>query len=246
MSDRSVLLVDVGLSDMEAVADALRAMGYRTQRAKSVDEALDVLSDRRFAVGAAIVPPDLPALDLERALLAFRGARSGDSEAEPLTILVFGHRPDAERCARLREAGVELALWKPLPPTTLRFQVNRALANPDASDIRRRATRVPTDLRVQLRVGSREKPAQAYTLSPVGAYLATARPTLPRALVHVGIELPSERMVVPARVVMTNVPGNLERSNLPAGMGVRFTGHSPAAFDRLAAFAEERCQELVV
>jgi len=38
-------------------------------------------------------------------------------------------------------------------------------------------------------------------------------------------KLPSGDRRISGEVVMTNVPGNLVRGNLPVGMGVRFTGH---------------------
>ena len=146
----------------------------------------------------------------------------------------------------MRSAGVELALWDPVAPGTLRFQVNRALAGDSLRTVRRRANRAPASLAVTLRVGSRHKPADLYTLSPVGAYLATDRPTLPKTLVHVTLELPGGPVIVPARVIMTNVPGNLAKPNLPAGMGVRFTGHTAEIFDRLQEFTEEQARALLV
>jgi hypothetical protein len=47
---------------------------------------------------------------------------------------------------------------------------------------------------------------------------------------------------VPGRVVLTNVPGNLQRSNLPCGMGIEFQGLLPDARNAIAAFVRDRAR----
>jgi hypothetical protein len=60
------------------------------------------------------------------------------------------------------------------------------------------------------------------------------------------LPLPSCDLRLSGEVVMTNVPGNLVRGNLPVGMGVRFTGHSRKVEKSLLAFTEERARALLV
>ena len=237
----TVLLVDAGSDSMEDLCSRLRGMGYRALRAKSVEEGLTALGDARFAIGAVLVPPDLPTLDLERALHAFRAGRPDAA----LPLVIAGRRPDADPRDRMRRAGLEWALWRPIDDHTLRFQVNRALAGAAAAH-GRRAERVPTNWPVAVRIGSREKPAKLYSLSAFGAFLVTPRPSMPRSLVHVAVPLPAGDLRVASHVVMTNVPGNLEKRNLPIGMGVRFTGHTEEIEAALRAFAEERSRWLRV
>jgi hypothetical protein len=69
---------------------------------------------------------------------------------------------------------------------------------------------------------------------------------MPRSLVHVAVPLPSGDLRISSHVVMTNVPGNLEKRNLPIGMGVRFTGHGEDVDTALRAFSEERSRWLRV
>ena len=243
MADRkSLLLVDAGLDSLEEMAVRLRQMGFHALRTKTLDQALEALSDPRFVIGGVIVPPDLPALDLERALAAFRHA---DPDAT-LPLLAAGRRPDADLRARMRRAGVDYALWNPLDDNTLRFQANVALAGGGPIVATRRHRRVPTNWPVQVRSGAREKPAKLYSLSARGAFLATGRPSMPKALVHVVLPLPSGDLRVAAEVVMTNVPGNLVKPNLPIGMGIRFTGVADGDEGAIESFTEERAERLKV
>ena len=51
-------------------------------------------------------------------------------------------------------------------------------------------------------------------------------------------------MKVAGKVVMTNVPGNLMKRNLPLGMGVQFTGLDEQTELALAIFVEEKVRSL--
>jgi CheY-like chemotaxis protein len=245
MSPRTVLVVDAGGHPLEPVAQRLRLLGIAALRAKTAAEAHSALADPRAAIGAVLIPPDPPALDLPRALRALTKAPDGGV----LPLLVCGPRPEPEARARLREAGAELALWEPLDDHTLRFQVNRALAQSAAVNVPRHALRVPAHWPVQVRMGARTRPAHVYSVSARGAFLATPGPALRRSLVHVTLPLADEageRLRLACEVVATNVPGNLRRRNLPLGMGVRFLGLGPGAERTLQHYADERARDLCV
>jgi CheY-like chemotaxis protein len=244
--ERHVLLVDVGPESMEGLSARVRRLGFRAVRAKTSDEAVAAFRDPRFRIGAVVIPPELPALDLERAVAALRGAGAGGE----LPLLAAGTRPDADQRSRLRRAGVRFALWSPVDEPTLRFQLNRALADAaseeERQDRERRALRVPAHWPVEVSSGGRCKPATLTSLSASGAFLATPRPSLPRALLHFTLPLPTGDLRLAAQVVMTNVPGNLARRNLPLGMGVRFRGIPEELEDQVRAFTEERARTLLV
>ena len=78
----TLLLIDAGASPMEALSQRLRAIGYRVLRTKNVEQGYAALSDRRFAIGVALIPPDLPVPDLPRALEVLR-APEGKTGARP-------------------------------------------------------------------------------------------------------------------------------------------------------------------
>jgi hypothetical protein len=96
------------------------------------------------------------------------------------------------------------------------------------------------DLAAQVFQAGRQKPARVYTLSSGGAYLETPRPTMRGARVEVEMAIGAGPVRAVGVVVYTNVPGNLHRTNLPVGMGVRFSDLSDpasAALRRLVAEA---------
>jgi hypothetical protein len=235
-----VLLVDCGSHPLLDLATRARRVGFRVLRAKTPEEAREALRDGRHAVGALLIPPDLVAPDLG---LALRGFRELVSDRE-LGVLVGGPRPAARELARLRDAGAELALFEPIDDHTLRFQLNRAVCGTSPEASQRRAVRVPADWAVRVRLGPREKPARVYCVSATGAYLATSRPSFRGSLLYVTLPLPTGPVDVAGRVVMTNVPGNLVRDNLPLGMAVQFTGLSPDVESSLQRFAEQQTSAL--
>jgi len=238
----TLLLIDAGASPMVQLSQRLRELGYRVLRTKTLDQGCAALSDIRFAMTVAVIPPDLPVPDLDRALAALRAPARGPV----LRFVATGAKPASGERSLLRGAGVEFALWEPFDDHTLRFQINRALAEAAPPSRRRQAVRVPTNWPVSVTTGKREKQARIYCVSAEGAYLATPRPSLPKALIHFSLPLPSGDLRLSGEVVMTNVPGNLARRNLPVGMGVRFTGHSEQAEQSILAFTDERARALLV
>jgi DNA-binding NtrC family response regulator len=236
----SVLLIDAGVEPMELLAVRLRRLGYLVVRAKTTEEAHGAILDPRISVGAAVIPPDLPAANLPGALAALRRL----TPSGRLPLLVNGTRRHAAEREALARAGVDWTLWEPVDAHTLRFQVNRALAGPLAERGGRRAARAPASAAVRLFLGRREREAHLYTLSSRGAYLATPAAALRNTPIEVDLPLPRTRLRLRARVVMTNVPGNLLRRNLPVGMAVRFEETSVASAAHLEMIVERRLRAL--
>ena len=238
----SLLIVDVGQEPLGQLAMRLAQLGFHALRAKTAEQAFETLQDPRYAVGAVLLPEDLPVFDLDRALEAFRGS---DDDRTP-TLVACGVRPDIDRRNRLRTAGADLALWNPVDDHTLRFQLNRALAAGGPPLHSRQNERVPTNWPIRVRAGSREKHAKLYSVSAQGAFIATSSPSMTRSRISFSLPLPSEDCTVAAEVVMTNVPGNLVKSNLPIGMGVRFTELDSETRAALLAYTGERAAHLVL
>jgi hypothetical protein len=165
-----------------------------------------------------------------------------------IRFVAVGPRPGAEVEQRLRDKSVRLCLWTPFQDRELRFVLNRALFHPtsnfhgrDRNKVRHQL-RAPTSLGARIILSGREKPALIYNLSVGGCYLETLRPTLVGASVEVALPLPHGEFRVSGRVLLTNVPGNLERSNLPRGMSIEFLRLAPDAREAIERYVHERAK----
>ncbi len=236
----AVLLLDGAAQRQHALADRVRSFGFSAVRAKTPEEALALVENPRFDFGAVLIPPDLPVADLAGALASLR-----ERATRRLVCIAVGSRPDTGGVGRIRDAGVELAAWNPVDDATLRFQLNRALSA-FACETLRREQRAPTDWVVRFFAGGRQKDAQVYSLSARGAFLSTGRPSVRGVNVAVELPLLSENVAIGARVLYTNVPGNLQRSTLPVGMAVEFSSLTAEAEDGIRRSVAERAMSLVV
>jgi uncharacterized protein (TIGR02266 family) len=85
-----------------------------------------------------------------------------------------------------------------------------------------------------------------YNLSPGGAFLQTNRASMNGAHVEVELQLPEGPIAARGEVIFANVPGNLQRPNLPLGMGVRFEDLDPASRKKILSYVKQRVTELEV
>lgn len=205
----------------ELAARASR-LGFRVVRSKAAEDAIALRAERGFRFGAVLLDSAIPATQLGDALRMMRVRL----EAPELNFIAVGEGADDETRRRLRQGGIQLTLWEPIGDHTLRFQLNRALANFQPSRIRGEQ-RVPTDWRALVYVGGREKRVGVYSISSGGAFLATPQPSMSGAEIAVELPLPGGSVTLDGRVIYTNVPGNLRSPSLPNGMAIRFsTGQS--------------------
>jgi len=217
--DHSILILGNQASALAPLADRIRRLGFHAVRAKTFDDAVELAEERGFRFAVSLLEPDVPVVDLERALVGLR-----DRTRNPdMVFVATGARPGRSECAHLRQAGVELALWQPIGDHPLLFQLNRARARAlGQAPALRDTARAPTEWSTRLYVGGRAKRAEIYSLSAGGAFLATARPSPRGARLELDLPLPKRPLRVVGQVLYTNVPGNLQRECLPNGMAVRF------------------------
>ena len=230
-----------GLGDL---ATRVRALGYEPIVENELRAAAGQVARYDAPLRAALLPADLAlpqrSGDFDH-LLRAAGARG-------LRFVAVGARPGAAAERALRGRNVQLCLWSPFHERELRFVLNRALFDPsegfydpEKAEVRH-DLRVPTELAARVRVGGREKPAFVYSLSVGGCFLETQRPTLVGGGLEVVLPLPLGEFSVMGRVVLTNVPGNLQRSNLPCGMGIEFQRLGPDAREAIQHFVRERAR----
>jgi hypothetical protein len=230
-----------GLGDL---AGRIRALGYEALVENEPRAAAARLARHAEPPRAALLPADL-ALPQRGGELDHLLRAAG---ALGLRFVAVGARPGAEAEQRLRQKHVRLCLWTPFHERELRFVLNRALFDPmhgpldPEKEEERHALRVPTELAARVRVGGREKPALVYSLSASGCFLETPRPSLVGGALEVVLPLPQGEFRAAGRVVLTNVPGNLQRSKLACGMGIEFRHLDPAARAAIDAFVRERAR----
>lgn len=243
VGDRQHVLVLEAGSTAAALADRVEGLGLAAVRAPDLDAAVQLLEARVPLFEAVIVPAQWPADRIRGDLGRLR--RAGPEGGLP--FVAWGKPPDRATRKALRAAGVALALWEPFDDGTLRFQLNRAFDGGRVGE-NRRAERVPTYLlaRILPRGGSRALDAVVYSLSTTGAFVETPRARMGGAQLELEIRVPGEKLVLHSEVVFTNLPGNLQRANLPLGMGVRFLDPSPETERRLRDYLRERAAALLV
>ena len=238
----TVLVIDGGDAPRTALVHRIRRMGYRVLRAKTAEDASAIVEEHRHQVATALIPPDLAVADLGAALETL-AARAPQGR---LSYIVAGVCPNEEGLAELRAAGLRLALWEPNDDARLRFQLNRALAGFGVQDLSRSETRAPLDIPAHVIQAGRRKAARVYTLSSGGVYLDTERPSMRNAAISVELELWPSPVRAEGVVVYTSVPGNLRRSNLPNGMGVRFQAVADIELGRIRRVVAEASLQLTL
>ncbi len=223
------------------LAERMLAFGAEGFITRGFDEAEEILRERKVLINGILVPTDQSTQDLKRDMKELRrvGPASG------LTGVSVGRRPSADERKKLRAAGLSIALWEPFDDGTLRFQLNRAISG-DRDEHARSDPRVPTYLLARIYVGGRTKDAVVYSLSSGGCFLETPRASMDGARLEVELRLPTGPIRVNAAVVFANVPGNLQKANLPLGMGVQFARIDSDDQHALNEFITQRLGELNV
>jgi hypothetical protein len=229
-----ILLFGFGKAHDE-LAGRIVVLGYRAIRANDVEAAVDLMQRQAQAVRVLMFSSDAPFANRSRDLRRMLDAGG----ALGVRVIVSGPQPNADELAALKRDGVRFCLWRGFHDAELRFVLNAALYDETRGQLRPSA-RVPASLMVRVKSGAGEKAGMLYNLSETGAFVETPRPSMPSGRVTLTIEFPDGATVIPATVVFSNVPGNLQKPNLPLGMGVKFSGISDESARRVAKYIAER------
>jgi hypothetical protein len=231
-----VLLFGFGKAHDE-LAGRIVVLGYRALRANDVETAIELIRRQDQPVRVVMFPVDAPFADRGRDLRRMADA----SGALGLRCIASGAQPNAAEIAALKRDGVRFGLWRGFHDSDLRFTLNTALYDETRGQLRP-ALRVPASLIARVKSSAGEKAGMLYNLSMTGAFIETARPNMPGGSITLTIEFPDGAVSTPAKVMFANVPGNLQKANLPLGMGVKFSGIPPASAERIAKFVTERAR----
>ncbi len=236
-----VVLVEADQGALNELARRIRLQGAEPLQALSTAEAASLLPIGHCGVGAILIDAALASRGLKKDLSRLRTA----ADSLQLHFVAVGDKPVPAERRRLRSAGIRLALWRPFDDTTLRFQLNRAWHG-DRDSHKRQSPRIPTYLHAQIGGGQRIKDGVVYSLSVEGAFIETPRASMAGANVELAIRLPACFVEARARVVFANVPGNLQRPNLPLGMAVRFEEIDSATAKHLKSYVKHKLADLEV
>jgi len=236
-----VLLLEGTPGQLNELARRIRLLGAEPLSCETVDEAISHFPLGHHDSVAVVLDCSLATRALKKELARL----SLVSDAMGLFFLATGDPPGARVRRKLRQAGVQHALWNPFDDATLRFQLNRAW-NQNRDDHKRASQRIPTFLHAQVGASQRTKDGIVYSLSLDGAFIETARASMAGATVELAIRLPECAIETRGRVVFANVPGNLQRPNLPLGMAVRFEELDASTAKQLKSFVKKRIAHLEV
>ena len=119
--DRCVLLLDGPSGRLAGLRDRLSGLGLAAISAKDGEEAVRAVV-QRSPPRVALLVPEFGGSTLRETLASL----VEKAPERDLGFIVTGPPPNAEARARLRGAGLRLALWEPFDDGALRFQLNRA------------------------------------------------------------------------------------------------------------------------
>ena len=168
---RCVLVVDDDRGSLGEIALRTLRLGVDVFYAKDRSEAWLLAEQEGHQIGIVLFPTTVDVDEitpiaecLESYLLDI-----------PRTLVVVGKKPNEAARARLRAAGVELALWEPYDEGHFRSVVSGAMRLRYEQQ-KRVQTRIPTTLLGRATIGVRRKDALVATLATTGAFLETPSP----------------------------------------------------------------------
>jgi hypothetical protein len=234
-----ILLIELDPHRTSSLAAQLVRLGVEPIRVEDLAEAESLVRSRAYSFSAILLPTSLPAQTVGAALARMR------KTGAILPAMAYGKMPDANQRRALRHAGVLLALWDGYDERILRFQLNRLVSGEQISAARA-SRRAPTHAPVRILVSGREKPGTLYSLSEGGCFVETPRASMDGARLRVLFDLDGEAFDLDGTVAFANVPGNLQRPNLPLGMGICFVGTDDAIRKTIAYVITDRLALLEV
>jgi hypothetical protein len=234
-----LLIENTAPSGSHSLAAGLVRLGIEPIRVPDLEQAVEMVKSREYAIRAVLLPSDLPGAHVRKALKSMR-------RREPvLPALVYGKVPDNGQRKQLLKADVLLSLWEGYDEGMLRFQMNRLVSGDTHASVRG-SRRAPAHVPVRMLIGGREKSGTLYSVSEGGCFIETTRASMDSARLHMIFSLANIGYALDGTVAFSNVPGNLQRPNLPLGMGVRFNEVPEKARWQLADFIRERMDSLEV
>ncbi len=231
---KCALVVDDDQGSLGEIALRTLRLGIDVFYAKDRSEAWMLAEQEAHRIGTLLFPPTV---DVDE-ITAIAECLESCALDIPRALVVIGKKPNEAARARLRAAGVELALWEPYDEGAFRSVVSGATRLRYEQQARVQ-TRIPTTLLGRATTGARRKDAIVANLATTGAFLETPSPFPEDTSITLEIRLPDGPLLVKGRVVHVCHRRSGAPLLHPTGMGVEFTSLDPADKERLQAFLNE-------
>jgi CheY-like chemotaxis protein len=241
MAEPNVLILGNQANHLIELTDTVRELGFRAIRAKTPQDAIAISQERGHRYDTVLLDTEAPMMDVGAALDTLRR----ECRSPGMVAIATGERPSASERDRLRDGGIEHAVWLPVRDHALLCHLSDA-CYPDQPGMLQGEPRAHLGWMARVMVGGRSKLAQVYALSCGGAYLITDRPSVRGSELVLELPLPQGPMHLECEVTFTNVPGNLRRSSLPTGMCVEFLRTPAADLEAIRACVIESASEYTV
>ena len=228
------LVVDDDQGSLGEIALRTLRLGIDVFYAKDRSEAWMLAEQEAHRIGTLLFPPTV---DVDE-ITAIAECLESCALDIPRALVVIGKKPNEAARARLRAAGVALALWEPYDEGAFRSVVSCATRLRTEQQARVQ-TRIPTTLLGRATIGARQKDAIVANLATAGAFLETPSPFPEDTSIALEIRLPDGPLLVKGRVVHVRHRRSGAPLFHPTGMGVEFTSLDPEDKERLQAFLKE-------
>ena len=228
------LIFDDEKNGLGQLALHILRVGVDVFYAKDGEEARLLAMQEADRIRVVLFPPSV---DLDQ-LSALQNSLQSGQDPKPRTLVVVGERPDEATRVRLRECGVDWALWLPYDESALRQVLADALAVRHHTELRK-GPRLPTTLLGRVFVGVRRKDVIVSTLSLGGAFLETPTPFLEGTRITLELALPDGQALTKGEVVYARSACDSGPAGHPAGMGVAFADLDATSQERLQRFLDE-------
>ncbi len=232
---RCALVIDDPKGGLGSLTLRLIRLGIDCFYAKESAEGWLLAQQERNRIRVVVVTPDVDANLVAKILAVLRGADAADLRS----AIVIGACPGDATRTRLRDAGVDWALWEPFDESALRMILATAMA-PVVHEEPRRTPRLPTTLLGRAFRGLHRKDGVVSSLSSEGAFLEMPHPYAEGTQLTLEIDVDGVALVTKAEVRYTRERGSSAFADYPAGMGVSFRDLAPAARERLERFLAEQ------
>lgn len=241
MSKGKILVADDTATYRAILGDGLANRGYDVIYASDGLEAVKMVKEEIAHLRLVVLDLLMPKM------LGFdvlREIRSMDGGEKLPVMVITGLFKNIDDIKRVKELGASGFVDKALPIDEVIFRIDHFL-NPE-EQFSKEARLVPVSLLVNYKEGDKPFSSYTYTVSKNGMFLRTTRPSPVDSQIRVRFTLGEEGRAIEASAKVVYIVTAADKQAMlksPQGMGIEFTGLSPADLSDLEAWVEKIAAE---